>query len=93
MKVVERKVIPQYLEFKRRLESRSAGFWGKTLAAGSKFMQIDASPWTPKFYWALFEAISGSISERGKLEEECKSNAGQAFQYLAKLESPPLPLP
>jgi hypothetical protein len=53
LKIVERKVAPQFLEFRRCLESKSAGFWGKVLEAGSKFMQVDASPWTPKFYWAV----------------------------------------
>jgi hypothetical protein len=87
LKIVERKVMPQFLEFRRCLESKSASFWGKVLEAGGRFMQVDASPWTPKFYWALFEAITGSVAERGKFEEQCKTNAGQAFQYLAKLES------
>jgi len=86
-KLVERKIVPQFLEFRRCLESKSASFWSNVLAAGAKFMQIDVSPWTPKFYFALLEAITGSISERGKFEEQSKSNAGQAFQYLAKLES------
>jgi hypothetical protein len=87
LKMFERKVAPQFLEFKRSLESKSAGFWGKAWQAGSKFMQVDAAPWTPKFYWALFEAIAGTIAERGKFKEQCKTNVGQAFQYLAKLGS------
>jgi hypothetical protein len=85
--VVERKVIPEYVQFRRILESKKTGFWAKALAAGGKFMQIDASPWTPKFYWGLFEAFSTSIDARTKLEEDARSNAGHAFQYLAKLES------
>jgi len=85
--VVERKVIPEYLQFRRILESKTTGFWANVLAAGGKFMQIDASPWTPKFYWGLFELFSTSIGARTKLEEDARSNAGHAFQYLAKLES------
>jgi hypothetical protein len=85
--VVERKVIPEYVQFRRVLESKKSGFWAKVLEAGGKFMQIDASPWTPKFYWGLFEAFSNSIEARTKLEEDARSNAGHAFQYLAKLES------
>jgi hypothetical protein len=87
LKIVERKLIPQYIEFRRRLESKKTGFWANVLGAGAKFMQIDASPWTPKFYWGLFEAFTHSIDGRAKLEEESRSNAAQTFQYLAKLES------
>jgi hypothetical protein len=57
------------------------------LAAGAKFFEIDAAPWTPKFYGDLFERFFGSIDEVGKAKAEAQSNASQAFQYLARLES------
>jgi hypothetical protein len=85
LKVVQRKVVPKYDEFRRQLESKRAGFWAKVLAAGGKFFQIDATPLTPKFYAGLFEAVFTSFSEG--LEAEWKSNASQAFQYVARLET------
>ena len=86
-KTVERKLGPRYDEMRRQLKSKKIGFWANVLAAGAKFFEIDAAPWTPKFYGDLFERFFGSIDEVGKAKAEAQSNASQAFQYLARLES------
>jgi hypothetical protein len=85
-KTVERKLVPWYDELCRQLKSKKAGFWANVLAAGAKFLKIDATPWTPKFYGDLFE-IFGSMDEVTKAKAEAQSNASQAFQYLARMES------
>jgi hypothetical protein len=68
---------------RRQLKSKKIGFWANVLAAGAKSLEIDAAPWTPKFYGDLFERFFGSIDEIGKAKAEAQSNASQAFQYLA----------
>lgn len=84
-KIVERKLAPKYDEFLRQLRSRKAGFWSRVLTAGGKFFQINASPLTPKFYAGLFEAVFSSFSEQAAVD--WRSNASQAFQYVARLNS------
>jgi hypothetical protein len=86
-RTIERKFLPKYNEVRRQLTSKKTGFWSKVLAAGGKFLKIDAAPWTPKFYGSLFETFFGSSDEIAKAEIEARSNANQAFQFLAKLES------
>ncbi|MBZ5609566.1 MAG: hypothetical protein LAP38_14990 [Acidobacteriia bacterium] len=83
----ERKIIPKYEEMQRQLAAKATGKWAKILSPLSKVMQIDASPWTPKFYGQLFEAFFGSSGAVAEAEKEAQTNAGQAFQFLARLES------
>ena len=49
--IVATDLIPDYTEFRRQLEAEKAGFWAKVLDRSSKILEIDAAPWTPKF-WA-----------------------------------------
>lgn len=86
-KTVERNLLPWYFEMRRQFESQRTGFWSRALAFGGKLLQIDASPSTPKFWGQIIEAFSGGMSETAKAE--ARSNAGQAFQYLAKVEAGP----
>ena len=86
-KTVERKLIPWYDEVRRQLQSKKIGFWANVLATGVKFLKIDAAPWTPKFYGDLFEIFFSSVDKIKQAKVEALSNANQAFQYLARLES------
>lgn len=86
-KVIERKILPKYNEVRRQIASKKTGFWSKVLATGGKFFQIDAAPWTPKFYGDLFKIFFDSSEEIAKAEMEARSNTEQAFQFLARLES------
>lgn len=56
------------------------------LAAGGKFFQIDAAPWTPKFWGGIVEMLFGSIAKGSEVEVTLKTNPGQALQYLATLK-------
>lgn len=82
---VERKLLPQYAEMRRQLEAKHTGFWANVLATGASILQIDATPWTPKFYGQVLEAFFGPIGKTAEAEEQARSNANQAFQYVTKL--------
>lgn len=86
-KTAERKVIPAYEEYLKQLKATEAGLGAKLLAAGGKFLQVDAAPWTPKFWGAILECFStviGSAAEQNR--EAYLSNEKQAFHYLATVE-------
>jgi hypothetical protein len=88
-KTVERKLLPKYHEFQRQLQAQRGGFWSEVLVAGSKLLQIDASPWTPKFYGQIIEAFFGPLRKMAEAEAQARSNANQAYQYLATLAAGP----
>jgi hypothetical protein len=88
-KTVERKLLPKYHEFQRQLQAQRGGFWSEVLAAGSTLLQIDATPWTPKFYGQIIEAFFGPLGNIAEAEAEARSNANQAYQYLATLAAGP----
>ena len=82
----ERKIQPQYEEFRRKLAAKKTGFWSKMAVAGGKFLQVDAAPWTPKFWGAVLELCGISLDEFSKSEQEnFLSNQSQAFNYIATL--------
>jgi hypothetical protein len=85
-KTVERKLLPKYREFRRQLNAKKMGFWSKVLARGAKFLQIDAAPWTPKFYGSILEGLFGTLDDAAQDDEKRYTREGQAFQYLARLE-------
>jgi hypothetical protein len=87
LKTVQRNLLYEYAEMRRQLEGKRVGLWSNVLAAGSTFLQIDASPWTPKFYGQIIETFFNVIGKTAEAEATSRSNASQAFQYLAQLES------
>ncbi|MFC1822657.1 hypothetical protein ACFL9T_08115 [Thermodesulfobacteriota bacterium] len=80
--VVETMLIPQYREFRRQIAAKRAGFWGKVLDKASKFSEIDAAPWTPKFYAELIKALGFTILTGVSEREDTLSNRSQAYQFL-----------
>jgi hypothetical protein len=86
-KTFERKIQPQYEEFRRKLAAKKTGFWSKIAVAGGKFLQVNAAPWTPAFWGAVLEMFGVSLDEFSKSEQEnFLSNKSQAFNYIATLE-------
>jgi hypothetical protein len=84
-KTIERKLLTDYVEFRRQLTSKKGGSWSKVVAAGSRFFKIDASPWTPKFYGDLFEIFFSFLDDSSKTRMEELSNKNQALQQVATL--------
>lgn len=85
--VVQTKIVPDYLEFKRQLGSARVGKAKRILDPASKLLEINSSPWAPKFWYdlvrALFLAATGATENR----KEDKSNKALAFNFIRKLES------
>jgi len=86
-KLVERKLIPKYEEYRRQLDGNNTKFGSKLFAMGANAMQIDASPLTPKFYGQIFQILLKAFGDVATVEAKHKTNAGQAFQYLSRLGS------
>lgn len=83
-KLAERKVIPEYENYVRHLKDAEMSVGAKLLQAGSKFLQVDAAPWTPKFWGAILEFFSTVISSKAEENRAAYlSNEKQAFHYLA----------
>lgn len=85
LKTAERKIMPGFNEYQRQLLSREVGFWSKAGARSAKFLQVDASPFTPKFWGAILECLFGNLDSSADLDRETFSNESQAFQYLGAL--------
>ncbi|MEH6433476.1 hypothetical protein [Massilia sp. DD77] len=86
-KTAERKIIPEYANYVRQLKALEIGFGARILEAGGKFLQIDAAPWTPKFWGAILECFSAAIATTAEHDKEIYlSNEKQAFHYLATIE-------
>lgn len=84
--VVETKLIPDYVEFKRQLVAKRAGFWKKVLDKAGKIFEIDAAPWTPKFYGELLKALGFTLLTGIEEQTERLSNPNQAFQFMRTIE-------
>ena len=64
-----------------------AGRWTKVLEATGKLAEIDATPWTPKFWSLILKALGITIVTSGAELKETLSNQYQAFKFMSELES------
>jgi hypothetical protein len=84
--VIETKLIPDYLEFVRQIHAEKAGFWGKILAPIPEILQIDAAPWTPKFYGSLLKSLGLTFLASEAEQKQRLTNASQAYQFMHSAE-------
>lgn len=84
--IVEIDLIPDYIEFMRQLESEKAGFWKNVLDRSSKVLEIDAAPWTPKFWADLIRCVAMTSIDAVSSRKESLTNKHQAFHFMKKLE-------
>lgn len=84
--VVETRVVPQYGEFVRQLTADRAGFWNGVLDSTGKLFEIDAAPWTPKFWGDLLKAFGFTILGDAERKKSELSNRVQAFKFLNSAE-------
>jgi hypothetical protein len=84
--LIETELIPDYKEFHRQLAATKAGRWEKVLDAAGKVVEIDAAPWTPKFYGLLLKALGLSIITTAAEQKEQFSNQYQAFKFMSDVE-------
>jgi len=84
--IVETDLIPDYEEFRRQLEAEQAGKFKKVLDVSGKIMEIDAAPWTPKFWGLLLKALGMSAIETAADQKERLSNRYQAYEFMKVVE-------
>lgn len=84
--VAETKLIPDFIEFKRQIESKRAGFWGKVLDKASSIAEIDATIFSPKFFADLIKIFGLTLLTRISEKEGELSNKGQTFKLIHTIE-------
>jgi hypothetical protein len=89
--VVETQLIPDFVEFRRQLVAERAGFWKIVLEKTGKVFEIDAAPWTPKFYGELLKALGFSLLTGVENQKQNLSNKNQAFQFMRTVEKTEVP--
>jgi hypothetical protein len=89
--VVETQLIPLFVEYRRQLAAKGGGFWRKVLDPLGRLVQIDAAPWTPRFYGELLRALGVTILTGIEERQERLSNKVQAFQFMKTIDDWPKP--
>ncbi len=84
--LIKTELIPDYREFQRQLESIRSERWGKVLDAAGRVAEIDAAPWTPKFWALVLKAIGMTALTADSERKEALSNRYQAFQFMSYVE-------
>lgn len=84
--MIRRELIPDFLEFRRQLEAMKADKWNKVLDAAGKVAEIDAAPWTPKFWALLLKALGITLVTSAAEQKEMLSNKYQAFKFMGDLK-------
>jgi hypothetical protein len=85
--LVETELLPDYKEFQRQLKAIDARSWNKILDVAGKVVEIDAAPWTPKFWGLLLKALGMTVITAASERAETLSNKYQAFQFMGELEA------
>ena len=84
--LIETELIPDYREFRRQIAAIKAGRWEKFLDAAGKIVEIDAAPWTPKFWGLLLRALGLSFVTAAGEQQQLLSNKYQAFKFMSEVE-------
>jgi hypothetical protein len=80
--IVETGLVPDYFAFRRQLGSKKKGWWRRVLNPAVELLQIDAAPWTPKF----FGQIAKAIGVPGFASQPVQSNAEMAYHFMRTVE-------
>jgi len=56
------------------------------LDAFGKLAEIDAAPWTPKFYGSLLKALGMTFITTASEQKDRLSNRYQAFKFMQEIE-------
>jgi hypothetical protein len=90
--IIEVELIPDYREFRRQLTAERTSMGNKVLDAAAKIFQIEAAPWTLKFYAELLKAIGVTILTASAERKEMLSNRSQAYYFMRLVEESELSL-
>jgi len=83
--LIETELIPDYREFRRQF--LGAKKWSHILDAAGKIVEIDAAPWTPKFWGLLLKGLGLTCITTAAEKEETLSNRYQAFKFMSEIQS------
>jgi hypothetical protein len=84
--LVETQLIPDYVEFRRQLAAERTSIGGRILDMGGRVLEIDAPPWTPKFYGQMLKAFGFVGEAASEKRKDSLSNRLQAFQYIRRVD-------
>ncbi|HRH48884.1 MAG TPA: hypothetical protein PLP23_09030 [Panacibacter sp.] len=87
LKIIETSLIPDYREFVRQLRPERVGFGGRILDAAGKILEIDAAPWTPKFWGQTLQALGTTIGLLADNEKDLRTNEKEAFRFMHLCET------
>jgi hypothetical protein len=85
--LIETELLPDYVQFRRQLAPTSARRWSDVLDAAGKIVEIDAAPWTPKFWGLLLKSLGMMAITTASEQNERLSNQYQAFKFMSELEA------
>jgi hypothetical protein len=84
--LIETDLIPDYREFQRQLEAEQARKVRKVLDLTGKIMEIDAAPWTPKFWGLFLKALGMSAIQSAADQKEHLTNRYQAYEFMKEID-------
>jgi hypothetical protein len=87
--LVEIKILPDLHEYQSQLSARRTRSGERILDTVGRVLRIEASPWTPRFFGDVLEAVAPGLLEANVEREARASNKGQALQFLAALTKMP----
>jgi len=90
--MIKSELIPDYCEFRRQLSAMRTEKWGKVLDAAGKIAEIDAAPWTPKFWALVLKALGIAALKSQSERSDALSNRYQAFAFMSYVEESSLKL-
>jgi len=83
-RTLEAEVLPKIAEFNRLKRLNEQKRFMKYI---SGFMNIDAGPWSPKFFYQLSKAILGSTTGLSENRMEDSTNRVQSFRLFARMSA------
>jgi hypothetical protein len=84
--VAQRTLVPDYVEFKRQLASLHGSIWSEVANAANDFFEIDAAPWTPKFWGAVLRTLGLDLLRGVRDHEDHLTNRAHAMTFLRTVE-------
>lgn len=85
--IIETDLIPDFMEFRRQLSAKRAGFWCKLLDVAAKSVRLLVPMTQPELAGSGFATLSAIMAITCERRGDRNTNVGLAFQFLNKLTS------
>ncbi len=83
--LIETELIPDYVEFRRQLTAKRTGWWRRVMGPVVRVLEIDAAPWTPKFYGQILKALG--VPGWAVIDESEHTNESAAYHFMSSVET------